>query len=126
MYGALEGLSKPQLAVELGEKRVLEWRSGLYARPPPMDPADPLFHGNERKYQDLKRGEIPLTESLLDTLERTFPLWESKILPDLKAGKNVMIVAHANSLRGIVKKIDNLSADEIQTSTDITKFIYYK
>ena len=72
-------------------------------------------HRNERKYADLSPEEIPLTESLQDTMERTLPLWHSRILPTLQSGKNVMIVAHGNSLRGIVKHIDGLSAQEIQT-----------
>jgi 2,3-bisphosphoglycerate-dependent phosphoglycerate mutase len=74
MYGALEGLSKPQLALELGERRVNEWRSGLYAKPPPMDKSDRFYHGYERKYSDLLNEEIPLTESLQDTMERTLPM----------------------------------------------------
>lgn len=114
MYGALEGLSKPQLALELGEQRVIEWRSGLYARPPPMDPSDRFFHGKERKYSDLKASDIPLTESLQDTMERTLPVLETRILLDIKAGKNVLVVAHANSLRGIVKQIEGLTAEQIQ------------
>jgi 2,3-bisphosphoglycerate-dependent phosphoglycerate mutase len=114
MYGALEGLSKPQMALELGVDFVQSWRSGLLARPPPMSPEHPHWHAFERKYADLTPEEIPITESLQDTMNRTLPLWESRILPALQAGRNVMIVAHGNSLRGIVKHIDSLSQDEIQ------------
>ena len=113
MYGALEGLSKPGTAKELGEDVVQQWRAGLYARPPPMSENHPFWHKNERKYADLDPKDIPVTESLQDTMERTLPLWNNRILPDLKLGKNVMIVAHANSLRGIVKHIDNLSDKDI-------------
>ena len=80
-----------------------------------MTSLDRFYHGNERKYRDLKPDEIPLTESLQDTMDRTLPLWHTRIFPDIQAGKNVMIVAHGNSLRGIVKHIDGLSAEEIQT-----------
>ena len=113
MYGALEGLSKPGTAAELGEETVQQWRAGLYARPPPMSPNHPYWHKNERKYADLNPDDIPITESLQDTMERTLPLWNNRILPDLKSGQNVLIMAHANSLRGIVKHIDNLSDREI-------------
>lgn len=115
MYGALEGMSKPGLAKELGEEVVQSFRTGLTARPPPMLPDHPHWHAGEKKYRDLKPEEIPVTESLQDTMERTLPLWETRILPDLQSGRTVMIVAHANSLRGIVKHIDNLNPDEIQT-----------
>ena len=115
MYGALEGLSKPELATQLGAEVVQSWRSGLLARPPPMQADHKYWHHRERKYSDLKYDEIPVTESLQDTMERTLPLWHSRILPELKRGNNVLIVAHGNSLRGIVKHIDSLSMDEIQS-----------
>jgi broad specificity phosphatase PhoE len=113
MYGDLEGKSKPQTCVELGEEEVQKYRRGLYARPPPMTPGHPNWHGTEKKYQDLDPSEIPLSESLLDTMQRTSPLLETRIIPDILAGKTVMVVAHANSLRGVVKHIDNLSAEQI-------------
>ncbi len=113
MYGELEGLSKPAVAQQFGEEIVQEFRRGLHSRPPPMSETHPHWHGQERKYADLSAEELPLTESLQDTMDRTTPLWETRILPDLKAGKNVLIVAHANSLRGIVKLIDNITAEDI-------------
>ena len=113
-YGALEGLSKRGLADQLGSELVQSYRSGLLARPPAMDIMHPYWHKNERKYADLDPSEIPLTESLQDTMERALPLWEQRIFPAIQQGRNVMVVAHGNSLRGIVKHIDNLSADEIQ------------
>lgn len=114
MYGALEGLSKPQMASELGAEVVQSWRSGLLARPPKMNSDHKHWHQNERKYSDLAPEDIPVTESLQDTMERTLPLWDSRILPELLKGNNVLLVAHGNSLRGIVKHIDKLNMDEIQ------------
>lgn len=113
MYGAMEGLSKPQMAAELGEEVVQGFRRGLYDRPPPMTPDHPHWHKNERKYSDLAPYEIPITESLQDTLDRTVPLWKKRILPALASGRNVCIVAHANSLRGIVKIIENIPPEDI-------------
>ena len=103
MYGDLEGKSKPGLALSLGKEIVQEWRSGYSIRPPPMNEDHEHWHGYERKYSDLSSEDLPITESLEDTMERTLPLLQTKILPNLKQGKNVLIVAHGNSLRGIVK-----------------------
>lgn len=83
-------------------------------RPPEMNPDHIYWHGKERKYRHLQPSQIPLTESLQDTIDRVVPLWDSCIAPDLKAGRNVMIVAHCNSLRGIVKHIDSINTDDIQ------------
>lgn len=110
-YGALTGLSKPDLALELGEARVQRWRHGLHERPPPM-PADgshAYAASRERKYDDLPREALPRTESLADTMARTIVLWDDKIAPDLLAGRNVMVVAHGNSLRGLVKHVDGVA-----------------
>jgi 2,3-bisphosphoglycerate-dependent phosphoglycerate mutase len=115
MYGALEGYSKVQTALEMGEEHVQAYRVGLEGRPPIMPPDHPHWHGSERKYTDLDPKDIPTTESLQDTMERTIPLWNSRIYPDLRSGKTVMIVAHANSLRGILKHVDNLSKEEIKS-----------
>ena len=114
MYGALEGLSKPELAVALGEELVQQWRAGLLEQPPPMTQDHLHWHGHERKYKGIDKKLLPTTESLQDTIDRTIPLWESQILPDLLAGRNVMIVAHANSLRGLIKHIDNIDTVGIQ------------
>lgn len=113
-YGALEGMSKPGLAQEIGESVVQSYRTSLFARPPPMTEDHPYYHLNEKKYADLRPDQIPVTESLQDTMDRTLPLWYDRILPDLQAGRTVMIVAHANSLRGIVKHIEQLSTEQIQ------------
>ena len=114
MYGALEGLSKPELAKELGEEIVQRWRAGLADRPPPVSESHLHYHQKEKKYARLDPKAIPITESLSDTIARVTPLWEAQILPDLRAGRNVLIVAHGNSLRGIVKKIDNIKTVDIQ------------
>jgi len=116
MYGALEGLSKPVLSSELGEETVRRWRTSLFARPPAMTPEHKHWHGNERKYGDLNKDQIPTAESLNDTMVRTIPLLNSDILPLLEEGKNVLICAHGNSLRGIVKHLDNLSSDQIRST----------
>lgn len=114
MYGSLEGLSKPGLALELGEEIVQQWRGGYSARPPPMSPDHPHWHATEKKYADLLPGEIPSTESLEDTMTRTLPLWNKRIWPCLQQGQNVLIVAHGNSLRGVVKHIEGLTPEQIQ------------
>lgn len=113
MYGALEGVYKPGLAQVYGADTVQQWRAGLVDRPPPMDPTHPHWHGNEIKYKN-STAVIPNSESLQDCIDRTIPLWKSRILPDLKAGRNVLIVAHRNSIRGIVKFIDKIGTLEIQ------------
>lgn len=86
----------------------------MYARPPPIKPSDPHWPGRDRKYFDLSAEQIPLTESLYDCMLRTEPVWENKILKELKRGRNVMVVAHANTLRGLVKTIDGIGDEEIQ------------
>lgn len=114
MYGALTGLSKIETAEKLGSELVQEWRGSLRTRPPPVDVNSPYWPGKDRKYADLTAEQIPRTESLMDCMERTEPLWEERILHELKKGRNVMVVAHANTLRGLVKLIDNIGDDEIQ------------
>jgi 2,3-bisphosphoglycerate-dependent phosphoglycerate mutase len=93
---------------------VQEWRGSLRSRPPALKVTDEHWPGRDRKYADLSMDEIPMTESLLDCMERTFPLWENKIKYELKKGRNVMVVGHANTLRGLVKTIDNIGDAEIQ------------
>ena len=124
-YGALTGLSKTQTAERLGQELVQEWRGSLRSRPPPLEVDSPYYPGNERKYADLKRDQIPLTESLLDCMERTAPLWENKIKYELQRGRNVMVVAHANTLRGLVKTIDDIGDDEIQEVAIPTGMLIY-
>lgn len=113
MYGALEGKSKIQSVIDFGEENVAAFRTGLSARPPAMSRDHPNWHGNETKYSDLDPSCIPVSESLQDTMDRTLPLLIKRIIPDLLLGKTVMVVAHANSLRGVVKYIDDLSEEQI-------------
>ena len=110
-YGALTGLSKPGLAAELGEDVVQAFRHGLHDTPPPMDGGHAYSDVGARKYGDLR--EVPSTESLQSCMVRTLPLWDDKIKPDLLAGRTVMVVAHGNSLRGLVKHIDGVSDGDI-------------
>ncbi|VEU39749.1 unnamed protein product [Pseudo-nitzschia multistriata] len=113
-YGALTGLNKTQTAERLGEDLVQGWRSSLRIRPPALTENDPFYPGRDRKYADLTKDQLPLTESLLDCMERTKPLWNDKILFELKQGRNVLVVAHANTIRGLVKTIDDIGEEEIQ------------
>jgi len=113
-YGAMEGRSKAQLALEIGEDKVQEYRKSLTARPPAMTVDHPHWHRSERKYSDLAPEDIPVTESVADCLARTLPLWENRILPELISGRTVMVVAHANSLRGLVQHIDSLSEADLK------------
>jgi len=115
-YGALTGLNKTQTAERLGEDLVQGWRGSLRKRPPPISQTNNMeyYPGNDRKYADLTPEQVPLTESLLDCMTRTQPVWENKIVYELKKGRNVLVVAHANTLRGLVKTIDNIGEEEIQ------------
>jgi len=113
-YGALTGLSKKETAERLGHELVQEWRGSLRSRPPALRPTNSYWPGRDRKYADLSLDQLPRTESLLDCMERTAPLWEQRIVAELQKGRNVMVVAHANTLRGLVKTIDGISDDDIQ------------
>ncbi|GAB5355901.1 hypothetical protein AAMO2058_000244700 [Amorphochlora amoebiformis] len=114
MYGALTGMSKSQIALTFGEELVQQWRRSLDVRPPSLDERHPYWPGKEKKYDDLPRDIIPKTESLRDTMARAVPLYEEKIVEDLKSGKDVLVVAHYNSLRGLVKHIDQIDSDNIK------------
>lgn len=114
MYGALTGLSKTETAEKLGHELVQAWRGSLRSRPPPVKRSDRYWPGRDRRYSDLPSSRIPLTESLQDCMGRTAPLWEDKISYELRMGRNVLVVAHANTLRGLVKIIDGVGDDEIQ------------
>ncbi|KAG7342738.1 phosphoglyceromutase [Nitzschia inconspicua] len=113
-YGALTGLSKKETAKAMGASVVQAWRNSLKARPPPHSKEDPYYPGNDRRYADLRDDQIPLSESLLDTMKRTIPLWEYKIKRDIANGNNVLVVGHGNTLRGLLKVIDDVSDVEIQ------------
>ncbi len=112
-YGALQGLNKKETAQKLGEEQVLIWRRSYDVRPPALMEDDPRYPGNEAMYADVPKGDLPLSECLKDTVERFLPYWEQEIIPDIKAGKKVLIVAHGNSLRALVKYLDKISDEEI-------------
>jgi 2,3-bisphosphoglycerate-dependent phosphoglycerate mutase len=112
-YGALTGLNKAETAAKHGEAQVNTWRRSYDIPPPALDPQDPAHSSHDRRYAGLTREEVPLTESLKDTVARFLPYWHSTIAPDIKAGRHVLIAAHGNSLRALVKYLDNTSEQEI-------------
>lgn len=112
-YGALQGLNKAEMAAKYGEEQVLIWRRSYDIRPPALEPSDPRSPSNDPRYKDLSPKEIPLTECLKDTVERFLPYWHEVIAPTIKSGKRVIISAHGNSLRALVKYLDNISDEEI-------------
>ena len=112
-YGALQGLNKDETREKYGEEQVKLWRRSADVRPPELTIDDERYPGNDPKYKDLAKEELPLTENLIDTIERVTEYWESDIAKTIKEGKNVIIVAHGNSLRGLVKYLDNLSNEEV-------------
>ncbi|MFX1567332.1 MAG: 2,3-diphosphoglycerate-dependent phosphoglycerate mutase [Promethearchaeota archaeon] len=112
-YGALQGYSKSEMAKEVGEDQVLIWRRSYDVPPPPLKTSDPRYPGNETKYKDLTADELPLTECLKDTVARVLPYWHETIIPTIKSGKSVLISAHGNSLRALVKYLDNMPDEEV-------------
>lgn len=112
-YGDLQGLNKSETAAKFGEEQVLIWRRAYAIAPNPLTVDDPRFAGNDPRYTKLKPEEIPLTECLKDTVDRVIPLWKEGIAPAIKAGKKVLIAAHGNSLRALIKYLDNLSEEDI-------------
>ena len=112
-YGALQGLNKDETRKQYGEEQVKLWRRSADVRPPALTKDDPRYPGNDPKYASLNSDELPLTENLLDTVNRVVPYYEEKIKPALLTGKKVIIVAHGNSLRGLIKYLDGVSDEEI-------------
>lgn len=112
-YGALQGLNKAETAAKYGDEQVLIWRRSYDTRPPALTTDDDRYPGNDSRYKNLTRADIPLTECLKDTVARFLPYWNTIIAPQVQAGKNVIIVAHGNSLRALVKYLDNMSEEEI-------------
>lgn len=117
-YGALQGLNKKETAEKYGVEQVHLWRRGYDVRPPPLGHDDPRHPRFDPRYTGLLPGELPASESLHDTLDRVLPYWHSAIVPDLKAGKDVLIAAHGNSIRALAKYLDAIPDDEI-TGLDI-------
>ena len=112
-YGALQGLNKAETAQKFGEDQVKIWRRSYDTPPPALEKNDERFPGKDSRYADLKDSELPLTECLKDTVARFVPFWENTIAPMIKSEKKVIVVAHGNSLRALVKYLDNVSDDEI-------------
>lgn len=112
-YGALQGLNKKETVDKFGEKQVLIWRRSYDTPPSPLQKDDSRYPGNDPRYTNLQDNEIPLTECLKDTVDRFLPYWHETIVPSIKAGKKVIIAAHGNSLRALVKYLDNISDEEI-------------
>jgi 2,3-bisphosphoglycerate-dependent phosphoglycerate mutase len=112
-YGALTGLNKAETAASHGEEQVLVWRRSYDTPPPPFQPGDPANPSSDRRYAKLRDIERPLTESLKDTVTRVVPYWENVIAPRVMAGERVVIAAHGNSLRALVKHLDGISEAEI-------------
>jgi 2,3-bisphosphoglycerate-dependent phosphoglycerate mutase len=112
-YGALQGLNKAQMAEKFGDKQVKVWRRSYDIRPPALEETDPRNPAKDARYQELKKEQIPLTECLKDTVERFLPCWHEVIAPTVRSGKRVLIAAHGNSLRALVKYLDNIPDDVI-------------
>jgi 2,3-bisphosphoglycerate-dependent phosphoglycerate mutase len=112
-YGALQGLNKAQTAETAGAEQVRLWRRGYDVRPPALDENDERFPDRDRRYADIPREDLPKTESLRDTVARFLPYWEETLAPRLRAGKPVLVSAHGNSLRAIVKYLDRIPDEDI-------------
>lgn len=112
-YGALQGLNKAETAEKYGDEQVLIWRRSYDTQPPKLTKDDERYPGNDRRYANLTPEELPLSECLKDTVARFLPYWHGEIVPVIKSGKRVLIVAHGNSLRALVKYLDHVSDEEI-------------
>jgi len=112
-YGALQGLDKSETAARFGEQQVLLWRRAYAIAPDPLLPTDPRWSGNDPRYKHLKPDEVPATECLKDTVARVVPFWKDSIAPALTRGRRVLVAAHGNSIRALVKYLDNVSDDDI-------------
>jgi 2,3-bisphosphoglycerate-dependent phosphoglycerate mutase len=112
-YGALQGLNKAETAAKFGDDQVLLWRRSYDVPPPPLTPDDPRHSRGDPRYADLSDAELPLTECLKDTVARFLPYWNEQITPAIRQGKRVIIAAHGNSLRALVKYLDNMSEKAI-------------
>ena len=112
-YGGLQGLDKSETAAKYGDEQVLIWRRSYNICPPDLEKTDERFPGNDPRYKDLDAADLPVTESLESTVARFIPYWKEVIVPDIKAGKKVLIAAHGNSLRALVKHLDSVSEEEI-------------
>ena len=112
-YGALQGLNKAETAEKFGEEQVHTWRRSYDTPPPELDMDDERHPRFDERYKNMSAEDLPATECLKDTVERFLPYWHEQIAPDIKSGKRVLIVAHGNSIRALVKYLDNISDEEI-------------
>ncbi len=112
-YGALQGLDKAETAKQYGDEQVLVWRRSYDTPPPPLEASDPRSERDDRRYAALAAGAVPLTECLKDTVARVLPLWNETLAPAISAGRRVLIAAHGNSIRALVKYLDGVSDADI-------------
>ena len=112
-YGALQGLNKAETAARFGDEQVLVWRRSYDVPPNPLEPDDPRTSFNDPRYASLKPEEVPLTECLKDTVARVMPVWEESIAPAIRNGRQILISAHGNSLRALIKMLDKMSDQDI-------------
>ena len=112
-YGALQGLNKAEMAEKFGEEQVRLWRRSYDVRPPALEKTDERFPGFDPRYKDVAEDDLPVCECLKDTVERFLPFWHETVAPTLKSGKKVIIAAHGNSLRALVKYLDQIPDDDI-------------
>ncbi len=112
-YGALQGLNKAETARQYGDQQVLVWRRSYDTPPPALEPTDPRCERGDRRYAGLAPSEVPLTECLKDTVARVLPFWNESMAPAIRSGKRVLVAAHGNSIRALVKYLDGISDDDI-------------
>jgi len=112
-YGALQGLNKAETARKFGDEQVLAWRRSYDVPPPALEPADPRSERGDVRYAGLEPGQVPLTECLKDTVARVLPYWDATMAPAIRSGKRVLVSAHGNSIRAMVKYLDDISDAEI-------------
>ena len=112
-YGALQGLNKAETAQQYGDAQVLAWRRSFDVPPPALEPQDSRYEGADRRYAKLSAGQVPLTECLKDTVARVMPFWNESLAPAIRSGQRVLVSAHGNSLRALVKYLDNIADQDI-------------
>jgi 2,3-bisphosphoglycerate-dependent phosphoglycerate mutase len=112
-YGALQGLDKAETAAKYGDQQVLVWRRSYDTPPPALEAGDPRSSSNDPRYAQLPKSAIPLTECLKDTVARVLPCWNEEIAPAIRAGRQILVSAHGNSLRALIKMLDNISDEDI-------------
>jgi len=112
-YGALQGLNKADMAKQYGDDQVLVWRRSYDTPPPALEPTDPRCERGDQRYAKIDPKDVPLTECLKDTVARVIPFWNESMAPAIKAGKRLVVAAHGNSIRALVKYLDNISDSDI-------------